>query len=59
MPGRASNSRPLQYVGLAVFAIAVVGTVALGWDFGERDTVPLVLGALVAGLAIGVSLARR
>lgn len=54
MPGRSTSSKPLQYVGIAVALIAVVGSVALGWDFGGSiDPLPAALGVAAAGVAIG------
>ncbi|MFC6939865.1 multidrug transporter [Salinirubellus sp. GCM10025818] len=60
MPGRSSQSSPLQYVGVAVALVAVVGSVALGWEFGGTgDTTPLVLGGTCAVVAVGWALYRQ
>lgn len=59
--GRRSNSRTLQVVAVVVAAIAVVGSVTLGWDFSGFDdgVVPVALGVGAAALAIVASLYRR
>ena len=60
VPGRSSGSRSLQYVGAAVALVAIVGSVALGWEFGGTDdTFPLVIGAVCAVVAVGWTLYRR
>ena len=58
MPGKPSQSRPLQYVGALVAAVAVVGTVAFGWEFGGTDPVPVALGVAVAAVAVGATAYR-
>ncbi|MFC6736021.1 multidrug transporter [Halolamina salina] len=55
MPGRSSDSPVLFLIGLAVAAVAVVGTTFLGWEFGESSgSVPVVIGVAcaVAGVAV-------
>jgi hypothetical protein len=60
VPGRPSQSTALRYVGAAVALVAVVGSVALGWEFGGTDDgVPLVLGAGFALVAVGWTVYRR
>jgi hypothetical protein len=61
MFGRRSDSRALQVVGVAVAAIAVVGSVAFGWDFSGFDDgiVPVALGVGALVLAVGATLYRR
>jgi hypothetical protein len=59
MVGRSSESRTLQYVGFAVAGVAVVGTVAFGWEFGGDDQLPLALGAAAVVVAVVVTLVRR
>lgn len=60
MPGRASSSKPLQYVGALVAVVAVIGYVVFGWRFGETDSaIPFALGAVCAVLAVGWELYRR
>lgn len=60
MPGRASGSRPLRYLGALVALVAVVGTTVLGWEFGAvDDPIPVVLGLACAALALGWTLYRR
>jgi hypothetical protein len=54
VPGRSSQSTALRYVGGTVALVAIVGSVALGWEFGGTDDpVPLVLGAAFAVVAVG------
>lgn len=55
MPGRSSASPPVRTVGIAVAAVAVVGSVALDWSFDGSDPVPLAVGAGAAVLAVGVT----
>jgi len=54
MPGRSSDSPVLFLIGLAVAAVAVVGTTFLGWEFGgSGSTAPLAIAAVcVAVVAI-------
>jgi hypothetical protein len=60
MPGRASSSKPLQYIGALVAAVAVVGYVVFGWRFGETDSViPFALSAVCVVIAVGWELYRR
>ena len=60
MTGSSSQSTALRYVGVAVALVAIVGSVALGWEFGGADDViPLALGAACAVCAIGWTLYRR
>lgn len=56
MAGRSIESRPLFYVAILVAILAVVGTVAFGWEWGGDDPVPTVIGVGVALLAIGWTL---
>jgi hypothetical protein len=45
---------------VAVAVVAVVGSVALGWEFGGTDDpVPPVLGAAFALVAVGWTVYRR
>jgi hypothetical protein len=47
MPGKSSDSRALQLVGLAVATVAVVGTTVFGWEFGGSDSAaPLAIAAV-------------
>lgn len=61
MPGRSSDSRPLQVVGLVAFVVAVVGSTYLGWEFDGSmdDPVPVALGIAFAAIAVGVFVYRR
>jgi len=59
MVGRSSESRTLQYVGFAVAAVAVVGTVAFGWEFGGDDPLPLALGVAAVVAAVAVTVVQR
>lgn len=53
MPGRSTQSRPLTYVGVLIAAVALVGTLLLGWQWGGDDPIPTVIGAGVALIAVG------
>lgn len=54
MPGRSSQSTPLQYVGVAVALLAVVGYTVFGWRFGEPNGIaPFAIGVAVAIFAVG------
>lgn len=60
MPGRASSSRTLQYVGAITAVIGVIGYVNFGWRFGETDNaIPFVLGVICVGIAVGWELYQR
>jgi hypothetical protein len=60
VPGRSSASTSLRYVGAVVALVAVVGSVALGWEFGGTDDpVPVVLGAACVVAAVGWTVYRR
>lgn len=60
MPGRASQSKPLQYVGAVVALIAVVGTVVFDWEFGASDGVlPVALGIASVVLVVGWAVSQR
>jgi hypothetical protein len=60
MPGTASDSRLLQFVGAVFFIVAVVGTVLLDWEFGGSPApVPLALGLLAVVVAVGATLFAR
>lgn len=52
MPGTSSDSPVGTAAGVAVFAVAVVGSVVLDWDYGGfDDPVAVVIGvAVVVGL---------
>lgn len=60
MPGRASPSQTLQYVGIIAAAIGVLGYVVFGWRFGDTDaTIPFLLGVLCVIIAVGWGFYRR
>jgi hypothetical protein len=59
MPGRASGSTSLRYVGVAVALVALIGWLALGWEFGGDEFAPAVVGAVAAAVAVGLALYRR
>lgn len=60
MPGRASSSQTLQYVGVIAAVIGVIGYVVFGWRFGDTDApLPFVFGVLCVGIAVGWELYRR
>jgi hypothetical protein len=49
MPGRSSDSPVLFVIGLAVAAIALVGSTFLGWEFGQPSgPVPIAIGVACA-----------
>ncbi|WP_154018264.1 multidrug transporter [Halolamina sediminis] len=51
MPGKSSDSRALQLIGLAVAAVAVVGTTVFGWEFGQPDSAaPLAIAAVCVAI---------
>lgn len=55
MPGRSSDSPLLFVIGLAVAAVALVGSNFLGWEFGQPSgPVPVAIGvaAAVAGVVV-------
>ncbi|WP_313694734.1 hypothetical protein [Halorarum halobium] len=56
---KRSGSRPLQFVGVVAAAMAVVGSVAFGWEFGgPTGTVPFVLGVGFVVVAVGWTVLR-
>ena len=60
MPERSSQPRLLQYVGVLVAIIAVVGYVVFGWRFGETESViPFVIGGICVVIAICWTLYQR
>lgn len=60
MPGPRSQPKLLQYLGVLVAGIAVVGYVAFDWRFGETDGfVPLALGIACVIIAVGWTLYQR
>lgn len=60
MPGRPSQSKPLQYIGALVALIAIVGYVIFGWNFEMTDgPIPIAIGLLVAVVAIGWTLYQQ
>jgi len=60
MPGRSSQSKPLQYIGIAAALLGIVGYTLLGWRFGETNgTTSFAVGAAVAVFAVGWTLYQR
>ncbi|WP_439027697.1 multidrug transporter [Haloarchaeobius sp. DT45] len=61
MPGAGRSDSPLRrYVGLAVFAVAMVGWAVAGWDFEFSDgLVPVAIAGGCVLLAVGATLYRR
>lgn len=60
MPGRRSQSKPLQYIGALIALIALVGYVAFDWRFGETDGVlPVALGLVCVVIAVGWTVYQR
>jgi len=60
MPGRASSSRALEYMGGIAAVIGVLGYVVFDWRFGDTDAkIPFLLGVLCVGIAVGWELYRR
>ncbi len=59
MPGQASGSKTMQYVGAAVALVAVVGYVVFGWRFGSTEEIaPVALGVVCAVVAVAWMLRR-
>lgn len=57
MCARSTQSRPLTILAILVAIVAVVGTVALGWEWGNTDDpVPMAIGVGVALVAVGWTL---
>lgn len=57
MPGKRSNSKVMQYLGILVAGIAVFGYFVFDWRFGEPNGLtPFTIGAVVAIFAVGFSL---
>lgn len=55
MPGKSSDSSLLFLVGLAVAAVAVVGTTVFGWEFGASSgPVPVAIGVACAFVGVFV-----
>lgn len=60
MPGRPSQSKPLQYIGALVALIAIVGYVGFYWRFGENGgIIPFAIGVSCVILAGGWTLYQR
>lgn len=60
MPGRSGDSRAGRLVGLAAAAVAVVGTVVFGWEFGgPTASVPVAVGLLFAAVGLFVWVRSR
>lgn len=60
MPGRSSQSKSIQYIGIAVALLAIVGYTVFGWRFGETSgTTPFAVGAAVAIFAVGWTLYQQ
>lgn len=60
MAGRRTEWRLLQYVGVVVFAIGLVGYVVFGWEFGgTNDPLPAALAVFAAAVALVWTLARN
>jgi len=59
MPGKSTGSKPLTYVGVGIALLAVGGTLALGWEWGGAEPMPMAIGVGTALLAIGWTLYSR
>jgi hypothetical protein len=61
MPGAGKSDSPvMQFVGAAVFVVAVVGAVLYGWTFGgSSGSLPTMIGVGVAVVAVGVTIYKR
>ena len=60
MPGKRSNSKTMQFVGILVTGIAVFGYFVFDWRFGEGNGLtPFTIGAVVAIFAVGFTLYQR
>jgi biopolymer transport protein ExbB/TolQ len=53
-----SSSTLGTVVGILVALVAVVGTQVLGWEWGDGQLLPTVIGVAVAGVAV-VLVGRR
>lgn len=59
MTAKHSDNSLLQAAGMGVFAVAVVGGVAFGWDFsGSPGRIPAAIGVAAAALATAVGYYR-
>jgi len=61
MPGAGRSDSPaVRAIGALVALIAVVGYLIFGWSFnGSANTIPTVIGIIVAVSAIGWTLYSR
>jgi len=61
MPGAGRSDSPaIRAIGALVALIAVVGYLIFGWSFdGSANTIPTVIGIIVAVSAIGWTLYSR
>ena len=61
MPGAGqSDSKGMQYIGLLVFVVALMGWVFFNWNFESSDgLIPVVLAIACVVLVGGVTLYRR
>lgn len=50
------DSDALTSVGVAVAAVAVIGSTVLGWEWGDDRLVPTAIGVVVALVAAGAIL---
>lgn len=56
--GYRNQSPIVVAVGVLVAAVAIVGTQFLGWEWGDGQLIPTVIGVAVAGIAVIVVATR-
>lgn len=56
--GYRDQSSVIATVGLAVAAVAIVGTRVLGWEWGSGQLLPTIIGIAVAAVAVVVVFRR-
>lgn len=57
--GRSNQSPVVTGIGIAVAAVAIVGTQFLGWEWGDGKLVPTLIGVTAVGIALAVFARRR
>ena len=56
--GGRSSSTTVTVIGVLVAVVAIVGTQVLGWEWGDGQLVPTLIGVVAAGVAIVVGYRR-
>lgn len=52
VPKLTAQSSVGTAIGVAVAAVAIVGTQVFGWEWGAGQLVPTIIGAVVAAVAV-------